>query len=79
MKNNIVLDNAAYDPNRLLDFLIEKTRAKNDLALSRKLDVAAPVLSKIRHRRMPVGATLLLRMHEICDVSIADVDNRIIG
>lgn len=62
-----------YDPNRLLDTLIEKLRIKNDAALSRALEVAPPVISKIRHNRLPVGASLLIRMHEVSDMSIREL------
>src|ERR1700726_3540911 len=62
-----------YDPNNLLDSLIEKLHLKNDAALSRALEVARPVISKIRHRRLPVGASLLIRMHEVSDLSIRDL------
>src|ERR1700710_1292962 len=62
-----------YDPDRLLDALIEKLHLKNDAALSRALEVAPPVISKIRHRRLPVGASLLIRMHEVTDLSIAEL------
>jgi hypothetical protein len=66
-------DQVAYDPNNLLDALIEKLNLKNDAALSRALEVAPPVISKIRHRRLPVGASLLIRMHEVSDLSIKDL------
>jgi len=66
-------DQVAYDPNHLLDSLIEKLSLKNDAALSRALEVAPPVISKIRHRRLPVGASLLIRMHEVSDLSIRDL------
>ena len=59
-----------YNPNRLLDTLIENLRLKNDAALSRALEVAPPV---IRHHRLPVGASLLIRMHEVSDLSIRDL------
>lgn len=62
-----------YDPNHLLDALIERLNLKNDAALGRALEVAAPVISNIRHRKLPVGASLLIRMHEISDVSITDL------
>ena len=62
-----------YNPNHLLDCLITKLHLKNDAALSRALEVAAPVISKIRHRRLPVGASMLIRMHEISDMSIAEL------
>lgn len=66
-------DEIDYDPNNLLDTLIKQLHLKNDAALSRALEVAPPVISKIRHRRLPVGASLLIRMHEISDVSIKDL------
>ncbi|HEY8607409.1 MAG TPA: hypothetical protein VIM12_09895 [Noviherbaspirillum sp.] len=66
-------DQVNYDPNNLLDALIEKLNLKNDAALSRALEVAPPVISKIRHRRLPVGASLLIRMHEVSDLSIKEL------
>ena len=66
-------DQLAYDPNNLLDTLIEKLHLKNDAALSRALEVAPPVISKIRHRRLPVGASLLIRMHEVSDLTIREL------
>jgi len=62
-----------YNPNRVLDAIIEKLQLKNDAALSRALEVAPPVISKIRHHRLPVGASLLIRMHEVTGMSIRDL------
>ncbi|WP_217619494.1 hypothetical protein, partial [Achromobacter sp. GbtcB20] len=52
---------------------IQKKRMKNHAALSRALEVAPPVISKIRHNTLPIGATILLRMHEISDLSIREL------
>ncbi len=71
--SNRPADQVAYDPNNLLDSLIEKLHLKNDAALSRALEVAPPVISKIRHRRLPVGASLLIRMHEVSNLSIREL------
>jgi hypothetical protein len=73
MNSNRLTDQTAYDPNHLLDSLIEKLKLKNDAALSRALEVAPPVISKIRHRRLPVGASLLIRMHEVSGMSIQEL------
>jgi plasmid maintenance system antidote protein VapI len=70
-----LIEQPSYDPNRLLDALIEKMNLKNDAALSRLLEVAPPVISKIRHRRLPVGASLLIRMHEATDMSIRELSD----
>ena len=51
----------------------EKYDPNNDAALSRALEVAPPVISKIRHGRLPVGASLLIRMQEISNMSIREL------
>lgn len=73
MNSKQLTANASYNPNRLLDALIEKLNLKNDAALSRVLEVAPPVISKIRHNTLPVGATILIRMHEVSDFSIKEL------
>jgi hypothetical protein len=62
-----------YDPDHLLATLIERLNLKNDAALSRALEVSPPVISKIRHRRLPVTASLLIRMHEVSALSIQEL------
>jgi hypothetical protein len=64
-----------YDPNTLLDTLIKTLGIKNDAALSRALEVAPPVISKIRHKILPVGPSLLIRMHEESGISIKEIRN----
>lgn len=52
---------------KLFDFLINNfivTGKKNDAALARFLGVAPPVISKIRHGRLPVGHELMIRAHD---------------
>lgn len=59
-----------YNPNPLLDAIKEHLNLKNGAALSRILEVAPPVISKIRHAKLPVGATLLISMHEVTHIKI---------
>lgn len=66
-------DEINYDPDTLLDAIIKQLHLKNDAALSRALEVAPPVISKIRHRRLPIGASLLIRMNEVTELSIKDL------
>lgn len=68
-----LIDLNTYDPNSLLDAVIEKLGLKNDAALSRTLEVAPPVISKIRHHKLAVGASLLIRMHEVTEFSIKEL------
>jgi hypothetical protein len=65
--------NSSYNPDHLLDNLIKRLSLKNDAALSRALEVAPPLISKIRHRRVPVGASLLIRMHEVSSMSVREL------
>jgi hypothetical protein len=73
MTTRHIPDEPTYDPNKVLDAIIEKLNLKNDAALSRALEVAPPVISKIRHRTLPIGATILLRMHEVSEFSIREL------
>ena len=71
--SNKLNQQVTYDPNRLLDSLITKMGLKNDVALARALEVAPPVISSIRHHRLPVGASLLISMHEVSDLTIGEL------
>lgn len=73
MASEELVTQETYDPNNLLDILIERLNLKNDAALSRALEVAPPVISKIRHRRLPVGASMLIRMHEVSSLSVREL------
>jgi len=60
-----------FKPHPLLDTLIETLTLENDAALAETLQVRAPVISKIRGGKLPVGASILMRMHEASDMPIA--------
>jgi len=62
-----------FNPNQLLDGLHRKLQLKNDAALARVLEVNPPIISKIRHKRLPVGGALLIRIHEVSGLAIADL------
>lgn len=78
MANNKLLLDPRYDPVNLLDALIAMLGLRSDAALSRILEVAPPVISKMRHRILPVGADMLIRMHEESGLSIRDL-RRLMG
>lgn len=62
-----------YDANGLLDALLARHQLKNDAALSRMLQVAPPVLSKLRHHALPLGDSFVLRCVEIAGMSLPEV------
>lgn len=73
--NTQTLSNASldYDPNRLLDTVLARLGVNSDKALSRKLQVADSVISRIRSRRLPVAASLLLWISECTGASIQEL------
>ena len=64
-----------YDPNYLLDVVRTQLQLKNDAALARSLEVAAPVLSKVRHFRMPISGSLLIRIHEVTGLQMRELQD----
>lgn len=67
------------DQNRLIDHLLSRFELKNDAALARTLDVAPPVISKVRHHRMLVGASLMIRILDKFDISLAEIRSQLEG
>ncbi|MBC3932007.1 hypothetical protein [Undibacterium curvum] len=59
--------------NVMLDALVATMQLKNDAALARRLKVAPPVISKLRHGTLPVGPSLLITAHEESGISIKDL------
>ena len=70
---NLQTEKFKYDPNHLFDTLIKRLRLKNDAALADLLEVAPPVISKVRHHRLAIGASLMISMHEISGLSIKEL------
>jgi hypothetical protein len=59
--------------NAFIDTVIKHAEVKNDAALCRLLDVAPPVISKIRHGHIGVSGDLKIIIHEKTGISIADI------
>lgn len=67
------IEQKSYRNAKLLSEVINVTGLKNDAALSRALEVAPPVISKIRAGKLKIGATLVISIHEISGLSIAKI------
>jgi len=65
----------SYDSNHLLDSILDKLQLPDDAALCEALDVDESVISDLRHLRREVDAALLIRMHELTDISIVGLRN----
>lgn len=67
-----------YNPATLLDALARHLQLTSDHALSRKLKVTRQVIDNIRSGTLPVGASMLLWMHEASGISIDEL-RRLMG
>jgi hypothetical protein len=65
----------SYDSNHLLDSILDKLHLPDDAALCEALDVDESVVSDLRELRREVDAALLIRMHELTDISIVGLRN----
>jgi hypothetical protein len=69
--NNTV--HTKYDPNPMIDSVMNKLQLKNDAAVARTLKVAPPIIAKVRNRNLPVGGYLLMRLGEVTGMSVRDI------
>lgn len=63
--------------NMLLDLAADILKAKNDATLCRALELSPPVVSKIRHNRLPVGAGLVIKLHEATGMAVREIKSYI--
>ncbi|MFZ6727387.1 hypothetical protein ACO0K2_17990 [Undibacterium sp. MH2W] len=56
--------------SKLISEVINVTGLKNDAALARAVEVAPPVISKIRTGNLKLGPNMLVRLHLLSDISI---------
>lgn len=64
--------------NALLDELrADHALVKNDAELCRKLKLAPPVVSKLRHGRLNMSGDIKIRIHEVLGVSIEYIQRKL--
>lgn len=70
--NNLdaVTSAASCNHGPMLDALMLSLKVTTDAALSRKLMVPPPVISKLRNNKIGVSAGLLVRIHDVTGMSI---------
>lgn len=61
----------------LFDTVMKQQNCKNDAALSRVLEVDPGSLSRMRNRKLKVGAVLILRIHKLTKISVEDIEKLI--
>lgn len=69
---------AVYDPGIMLDAVKCMLQLRNDKELADRLGIGQSLVSKVRHKQQAVSASLLIRMHEETNLSIAEL-RRLMG
>ena len=59
--------------NRIFNEVSDLNGIKNDAALSYFLHIAPPVISKMRNGKLPMGDSMILRLHEIGGMDVAHI------
>jgi hypothetical protein len=59
--------------SQLLDSIKLVNGLKSDAALSRALEIAPPVASKMRSGTLGLGSSLIIRIHLLCDIPVAEL------
>lgn len=58
---------------KLLDELIARFNVKNDRQLAKALGISTPVVSRIRNKKSAVSADIIIRIHEVYGMPIAEI------
>lgn len=64
---------STYDPNVLLNAIIDRLGLKDDNALARQIRLTLSLINNIRAGKTPVTATLMLMLHHASGISIDDL------
>ena len=62
-----------YDPNILFDAVKKLLRIKADNRLAAVLEISPSIISKIRNGKLPLGPTIMVKIHEACNVSVREL------
>lgn len=68
--HNQFLGQSTYDPGCLLDYLVEQFGVTNDAGLAIMLGLSQPQISKLRHHKQSVSASILIRMHMVTGIPV---------
>lgn len=78
--NTGVTDNhcTSYDPARLFDTVRQRLQLHSDKALAKALQIAPPLLARLREQVLPVSGSLLLRIQDVSGIAVAELQ-RVLG
>jgi len=62
-----------YNPNHMLDALIEKMGLENDAAFAQRIKLARPIVAMLREGRMSISASMMMWFHEASGISMKEL------
>ncbi len=68
-----MLNHHQYDPAKLLNFLRQLLKLRNDAELSKSLNMSQALIALIRTGHRPVTGAILIVMHEVSQLTIAEL------
>lgn len=63
----------ANGSNVIMDKIKDMLGLKNDAAIARTLEVAPPVISKLRNGVLPFGSNYVIRAHELTGLPVREI------
>lgn len=75
MHSDDSLEYGSYDPNHLIDSVLDRMDLPDDQALAEALRIPASVIADVRGMRVLVDAPLLLQLHELTGISVLGLRN----
>jgi hypothetical protein len=69
------MDYGAYDPEHLLDTILDRLGLHSDTALAETLKASPSFIHDIRCKRRPVDAAMLIWVHELTGIYIGGLRN----
>jgi plasmid maintenance system antidote protein VapI len=73
VRKKALLKISSYSPDHFLNRLLRTMNLKNDAALARTLEVTPAIVSRIRNKKAPISANLLLMIHDVSDIAIPEL------
>jgi len=62
-----------YHASELLDVARARLGVKSDAKLAAHLGVTAPIISKIRHKLIALGPSMMIRIHEAIGMPMVEI------
>jgi len=59
--------------NALIDYLLERFNLGTDAALARMMELQPPTISKMRHGKMSLTPSFILKVHDTFDIPVKEI------